>query len=137
MFLPITNTSKSQTHRMILTNTSQTHFWFSWVILNRCEYHLHLKSIVIDSFLIFMTSPDNSWHVNNTERVTLEVGTIWAGQGRCGHTFLKPVKKSPIKINPWFQSYFNPIWEGEMRKKSNLHKIVNSAVSTTIEGFPS
>ena len=60
-----------------ITNTSndphkQIFFWFSWVILNRCEYHLHLKSIVIDSFLIFMTTPDNTRHVNNTERVGFE-----------------------------------------------------------------
>ena len=76
MFIPITNTPKSQTHRMILTNTSQTHCWFSWVILNRCEYHLHLKSIVIDSFLIFMTSPDNSWHVKDTERVAVDLSNF-------------------------------------------------------------
>ena len=44
--------------------------------------------------------------------------------------------ESPNKFNPKLDFYFNPIWEGEMWKKSNLHKIVNSAVSTTIEGFP-
>ena len=70
-----------------------------------------------------------TWEQKNAERVFVSSGTIWAGESRCGHTFLKSVKKSPKML----LLYFAATMEGEMRKESRLHKTVNNTVSTTIK----